>query len=169
MGTKTPKLGLEKSTESEIVDINELNDNFDRLDAQAGTRVVTSTTRPAVPWVGQIIFETDTKKIMLWAGSGWIYVGGGAYAMAAGIAVITTAASPSGSVTATFPVGRFSVIPIVTVSRSSGSGAKMIPYTTNVRAEDVLVGLYSGDSTVVTGTFSVHWIAVQMTPTSAAG
>ena len=75
MGSKTPKLGLELSTEAEIVDINELNDNFSRLDLQAGTRVCTSTTRPAMPWVGQTIFETDTKISRLWDGASWLMAG----------------------------------------------------------------------------------------------
>jgi hypothetical protein len=33
--------------------------------------VCTSTTRPASPFVGQAIYETDTKKKLTWDGSGW--------------------------------------------------------------------------------------------------
>jgi hypothetical protein len=33
--------------------------------------VVTSSTRPSVPYVGQMIFETDTNKLGIWNGSEW--------------------------------------------------------------------------------------------------
>ncbi len=33
--------------------------------------VCTSTTRPASPYVGQMIFETDTSKLKVWLGSYW--------------------------------------------------------------------------------------------------
>ena len=33
--------------------------------------VVTSTTRPSAPYEGQVIFETDTDKTMVWNGSSW--------------------------------------------------------------------------------------------------
>jgi hypothetical protein len=33
--------------------------------------VCTSTTRPASPYEGQAIYETDTNQIMIWNGSGW--------------------------------------------------------------------------------------------------
>lgn len=33
--------------------------------------ICTSTTRPAAPFVGQLIFETDTSRLKVWLGSGW--------------------------------------------------------------------------------------------------
>lgn len=38
--------------------------------AQPG--VCTSTTRPASPYSGQVIYETDTGKTQVWNGSGWV-------------------------------------------------------------------------------------------------
>ena len=35
------------------------------------TGVCTSTTRPASPYVGQMIFETDTNYIKIYTASGW--------------------------------------------------------------------------------------------------
>lgn len=35
--------------------------------------VCTSTTRPTVPYVGQLIYETDTNKVASWNGSTWVY------------------------------------------------------------------------------------------------
>lgn len=37
--------------------------------SQAG--VCTSTTRPASPYEGQMIYETDTDKVLVWNGSAW--------------------------------------------------------------------------------------------------
>jgi len=40
----------------------------------AGHQVVTGITLPAAPIDGQIVYETDTKKIMNWNGSSWVEV-----------------------------------------------------------------------------------------------
>lgn len=34
--------------------------------------VVTSSTRPAVPYEGQLIYETDTKRVAVYNGSAWV-------------------------------------------------------------------------------------------------
>jgi len=36
--------------------------------------VCTSSTRPASPYDGQVIYETDTDKTLVWNGSGWVYL-----------------------------------------------------------------------------------------------
>lgn len=36
--------------------------------------VCTSTTRPASPYNGQVIYETDTTRTLVWNGSGWVYL-----------------------------------------------------------------------------------------------
>ena len=38
--------------------------------------VVTSSTRPSSPFVGQLIFETDTNRLAAYNGSAWVGVGG---------------------------------------------------------------------------------------------
>lgn len=35
--------------------------------------VCTSTTRPTAPYEGQLIYETDTDKVLVWDGSAWVY------------------------------------------------------------------------------------------------
>lgn len=75
MATSTTKLGLTKPDFVDVVDISELNDNADAIDAAVGATIVTSATRPASPWAGQIIFETDTKSVFSWDGSAWQNVG----------------------------------------------------------------------------------------------
>jgi hypothetical protein len=37
-----------------------------------GTIICTSTTRPASPFEGQTIYETDTKKELRWSGAAWL-------------------------------------------------------------------------------------------------
>lgn len=41
-----------------------------RLGIQTG--VCTSSTRPANPYEGQVIYETDTNKVLTWDGSAWL-------------------------------------------------------------------------------------------------
>lgn len=38
--------------------------------------IVTSGSRPALPFSGSVIYETDTKRLYKWDGTSWVYVGG---------------------------------------------------------------------------------------------
>lgn len=74
MGQNTSRLGLYLPgggstgliTPDEPADIDKINDNMTKLDADAGAYVCTSSTRPATPYNGKIIFETDTRKTMIY-------------------------------------------------------------------------------------------------------
>lgn len=66
MATTTTRLGLTKPASTDLVDVAVLNTNFDKTDAAAGAYVCTSTTRPATPYAGQIIYETDTDQSFVW-------------------------------------------------------------------------------------------------------
>ena len=55
--------------------------------------VCTSTTRPANPYIGQLIFETDTFVLMFWTGSAWQ---GAVSAPAGTIDVFAGTTAPSG-------------------------------------------------------------------------
>lgn len=72
----TTRLALSKPDPDPVtgddVDVQVLNDNFDALDAVVSFTECTSTARPAVPFVGQAILETDTGKTYVWGGSGWL-------------------------------------------------------------------------------------------------
>lgn len=79
MGTTTPRLGLYKAAPvGEQVDVqSQINAAYDKVDEAIGARVVTSGTRPASPYIGQIIFESDTGYTFLWNGTLWYPIGMG--------------------------------------------------------------------------------------------
>lgn len=76
--------------------------------------VVTSTTRPADPYTGEIIYETDTGAFKYWNGLGWISLGGGGGGatlgfvenFGGGFAFTTITDIPGGTVTINVPAGR---------------------------------------------------------------
>ena len=76
MATSTTRLGLTKPGYTDAVDIADINDNMDDIDAAIGASVVTSTTRPSSPYTGQIIYETDTALTLVWDGDSWEAAGG---------------------------------------------------------------------------------------------
>lgn len=68
MSTLTTRLGLYKpaASGSELVNVvTDLNNNLDSLDAKVGVFACTSGTRPASPYDGQMIRETDTGKVYI--------------------------------------------------------------------------------------------------------
>lgn len=74
MAASTPRFGLYLPgggstglvTPDEPADIDKLNDNFRSIDGFLGALTVTSTTRPAVPRDGMLIYETDTRNLLVW-------------------------------------------------------------------------------------------------------
>lgn len=91
MATTTTKLSLIKPDLTDIVDVSNLNDNADSIDAAVGFTLCTNATRPASPWAGQVIFETDTGSSFVWDGDSWEAAGGGG----GSITVAATAPSPA--------------------------------------------------------------------------
>lgn len=76
MATTTTRLSLTKPDYTDNVDIADINSNMDDIDAAVGASVVTSGTRPASPFTGQVIFETDTSSSYVYDGSTWQSLGG---------------------------------------------------------------------------------------------
>lgn len=66
----TTRLSLNKPNPDpvtgDVVDVAKLNENFDKLDSVIGAMPVTSGTRPATPFHGQFIRETDTRRFYAW-------------------------------------------------------------------------------------------------------
>lgn len=48
-----------------------ITDRRRRASGLGGVAVCTSATRPAAPYAGQVIFETDTNFLKVWSGSAW--------------------------------------------------------------------------------------------------
>ena len=75
--------------------------------------------------------------------------------------VAITISGTGGTVSVTFPSGRFTAPPVVLVSRSTAGLAKYVPYVASVTATGCVLGLYAGDGTTGGGQASLSWIAVQ--------
>lgn len=59
--------------------------------------VATSSSRPTVPFEGQMIYETDTDLTYIYGGSAWQQVSGGTAVGNSGLVYITSASATSGS------------------------------------------------------------------------
>lgn len=71
MSTTTPRLGLISPAGTDQFERADFVSNYAILDQYPGTFVCTSTTRPhwTSAQLGQLILETDTKRMMEWDGS----------------------------------------------------------------------------------------------------
>jgi hypothetical protein len=61
----------------EVMDIDDVNQNFELFDAAVGIRQATSAARPSTPFDGQPIYETDTTNTLIYSASAarWIPIG----------------------------------------------------------------------------------------------
>jgi hypothetical protein len=139
-----------------------------------GDFTCTSTTRPAVPWTGMTIFESDTLDRYIWSGSAWLQLGGGGkvpYATASAQLAYSITAATNVTVAVTFPAGRFTQTPMVVAAISSfaANTVNMVVRNANVTTSgcDINVGHQDQTSGTYSGFFT--YIAVQMFPGSGAG
>jgi hypothetical protein len=78
MSTTTTKLGLLKPDATDVISrTTQLNANWDAVDSAIGVVECLSTARPATPYPGMVIRETDTLRILIRnaANSGWSVLG----------------------------------------------------------------------------------------------
>lgn len=93
MATTTTKLGLRKPDRTDLIYVpTDLDGVYDKIDAAVGDTICTTATRPAVPWSGQPIYETDTGAEAVWNGAAWKYP-------TDPIAVVTSGARPASPIT----------------------------------------------------------------------
>ena len=66
--------------------------------------VCTSSTRPTVPYTGQLVYETDTGKVASWNGSSWVYThsSGLVFITGASFTTQTSVSLPNDTFTATY-------------------------------------------------------------------
>lgn len=142
-----------------------------------GDFTCTSTTRPAVPWTGLTIFETDTRNRYVWDGSTWQFLGSAGremYSQAVGLQTVNyTTGGTSGSSSVSFPAGRFSVAPAVFASFNSAPsaviGATLFMFSITSTGFTLQINAAPGSTWSGTGSVNVSWSAWQGTPTTLAG
>jgi hypothetical protein len=71
MSTLTARLGLIKQAGGDFISVAQLNTALDTIDQNIGLRICTSGTRPNTPYLGQTIYETDTKSTYFWNNTIW--------------------------------------------------------------------------------------------------
>lgn len=72
MATTLTRTGLVLPAGTEFADVAIGNANMTKIDGWVGVFFCTSSTRPATPFTGQLIFETDTRLFSMYDGSAWI-------------------------------------------------------------------------------------------------
>ena len=159
-----------------------VTDVASHFDALIGETVDTASNLPTSGnWVGREIMAEDTLAIYRCTAlpNTWrrVWSVGTPYAEASGEASTTGVAggssSPffwSGNESVTFPVGRFSVAPLVTASPAGNTSGSIFP---GVQIHDITTSgftfkVFRIGAAPATGT-KIHWRAVQMLPSAAAG
>jgi hypothetical protein len=80
---------------------------------------VTSSTRPASPFDGQIISETDTDSLQIYKGSAWGSASGLVYITGASFTTVTSVSLPASTFTTTYR--NYKIMFEVTATSASGS------------------------------------------------
>lgn len=116
--------------------------------------VVTSSTRPSVPYEGQLIYETDTDMIALWNGSAWRYVA--ATTATSGSVLRIASTTKTDTYTDSSGTGTLTTITGLTVSitPSSSSSKVLVTATVNygaVGGNRAIFGLTGGNTSAYVG------------------
>jgi hypothetical protein len=89
------------------------------------------------------------------------------FATSGGVVSVTATASTSGAASVTFPTGRFTVAPILTLTATGTT--IWVPFVSALTSTGCTVTIRHIDNTALTATISVQWAALQMTSSTAAG
>lgn len=115
--------------------------NYLPTSAIAKPGVCTSSTRPASPYEGQVIYETDTDKTLVWNGSAWVFLS-------------TSTANPVGmELIKTQTVGSGVTSVTVTDVFSSNYENYFVTWTGGTLSALALIAVYMGSSTTANGYF----------------
>lgn len=87
MSTASPRVGLTLMQDTDFVDPFVVSQNSSKLDNITSVFPCTSSTRPATPYDGQWIYETDKQNLRRWSAADgkWYLRGGSGVASAAGL------------------------------------------------------------------------------------
>ena len=152
--------------------------------------VCTSTTRPTAPFEGQMIYETDTNRVLVWDNSAWVdlplvtasgtstvmtatvnnITGQMPFRMAAGTLTATTNTSYQNtfygvSSSVTFPSGRFTQTPMVVANVAGGGYGWASAFNVSSTGFSYCWLIADGNS----ATRTINWVAIQMISTSGNG
>lgn len=74
MTTSTPKLNLTSWVDADPFTRTDFNNNNNVLDASPGITTATSSSRPTLTSAqsGRSIYETDTRRLLMWSGSAYV-------------------------------------------------------------------------------------------------
>lgn len=131
------------------------------------------TSQFPVPHEGAMTFLEDTHWLYVYAAGDWRVVRGGGvpHQMAAGVVNLHLASNTQDTVAVTFPAGRFSVTPVISLTFEDASGATTgAPWvrtsgTHNSSGMTIVVN----KATAIDFVYRVSWLAVQMTTASGPG
>jgi len=104
--------------------------------------VCTSTTRPSVPYTGQLIFETDTSRLAVWTGSAWQYETAAAgppglvYIAGASFSAVSSVSFPTNTFTSTYQNYK------VTIQLTASSATQTLSMRVNSAGSAVSGSLY---------------------------
>lgn len=128
--------------------------------------VCTSTTRPTVPYTGQLIFETDTSRLAVWTGSAWQYETAAAgppgvvYITGASFTTATSFSLPNSTFTSTYRNYKV-MIQLTALSSDSTLTMRLRTSGTDNTAASYRTAGYGGNSTgttaSVTGNAQTSW------------
>lgn len=136
MATSTTRLGLRKPANGDVVNVvSDVNANMDKIDSSINLFPCISSTKPALPYTGQLILLTDAQVVQCWTGSQWVTIGGSGALGKMGLANITADSAlqnnasgetgPHMSITFTADASRrYWVESLVSVVTDGGSGVR---------------------------------------------
>jgi len=91
MNSLSPLVGATLMGDTDFVDASIVTKNAGLFDTITSITPCTSTTRPANPWNGRWIYETDTQNIRRWSDTGfWHLLGGSGKASSSGYVTSVT-------------------------------------------------------------------------------
>lgn len=92
--------------------------------------VCTSSTRPASPYDGQVIYETDSNRLLVWDGSAWKTLAYSGYTSGSVLQVVSTTKTD----TQTFTTATYTDITGLSVSITPTSTSSKVFITSNITA-----------------------------------
>ena len=138
--------------------------------------VVTSSNRPANPYDGMMIYETDTDKVAVYDASAWVYKTGTAAPTAPGLVLITTATatavqtlSINDCFSSTYEAYEIQIINTNSVGVNSGFKARLRVGGTDTITQYITQRFYAYGTTVGAGLNTAgtdEWYFTDIDPTN---